>query len=262
MSKYNTIAYKIRDSDMENLPEGIGRWIEESTPYKSKWYSNMAVNISESILGKYIPSIHKVMSILKIGCIRGREEYCSILEYGTLATSKTCPGILNILRNCVLVKAPCDISITIDDTGEWRHRVPDSRFIKLEDAHPPEQFGTPFNKGAGLFDQDRVLKFSLPILLTSEEPYIHLDPQFHSTRPLRVINGVIAGSSTKGAPLNIITMFKIPDKGGILEIDISKGEVLAYLWSPSKIKLKEYAGEVKKLEMIHDRFINSHGSKL
>jgi hypothetical protein len=262
-NKTTTLYYKVTDAAIKDEENVIDRYLEESTPSKSPWYKFLPINTSITLLGKYIPSTNRLIERLSLECLKGVEEHCNQARVSTI---KTCPGILNILNNSILVKAPCDISITISSNGSWVHHIPDYPYLDIVEDHPPGQF-TSMDKYTGdVFKNERVIKFNLPLFLSTDgEPYIHLHPQLHSKTPLKVVNGVIGGHLTKIAPLNIITTFEVPEKGEFININIKKGDVLAYLWSNSRLRLKKAKkmGMGRPFMLFHDKFINSQkGGKI
>jgi len=255
------LYYTITNTYKGVEPAPIGNFLEESTLESSRWYKALPINISESLIGKYIPSTLKLIKHLQKGClVEGDEASCRTLSNTAFSTAKTCPGLKNVLESCILVKCPCDVEITIDDKGTWVYNTPEKGLLTLTEEHPPSQFGSPFtHKDLQLFKNKRVIKFQLPITLTTEgEPFIHLDPYLHSNRsPLTTVTGVISGAATKGMPLNIITTYDLPETGGLHSISISKGTILAYLWASKPLRLAPYK---KKLPfLIHDKFVNSFG---
>jgi len=272
MKKKIKLQYEFRSIGIErgqntrtSDPEGISRYLEESTPSKCPWHAGLLSNTSYMYLKKYEPSMYKyLLKLLKIrtSTNSGRDieentnnldtqDVTSILSQSN-TTAKTCSGILNVLNDSILVKAPCDIIITINDEGSWSYVTPSgSDYISLTEDHPPVQFTSP-NKKNDLFKNKRVIKFIFPITLRAKEPYIHLDPQYHKATPLTVLSGAIV---TPNAPLNLISIFDIPPKGGSADIIIKKGDVLAYLWASKPLKLKKYAHKERDEYMQPDSFI-------
>jgi len=253
--KYTILKYWFEE---EYLKDGelIDLYLENKGTKGSCWFSSLKLNISENLIGKYIPSMKRFIATLQKSCLGGDSKACEYINLDKLSTIKTCPGVRGIISNSIVVKAPCDILITVNSEGEWVYRVPDSRLVQVAEEHPAMQFGAPFtNENSALFKNKRVIKFKLPIKISTDgTPYIHLQPQFHSDLPLSVVNGIIEGPHTKGAPLNIITLCTLPKRGSTLEIQINKGDALAYLWSPKPFKIKE--GTSKDIKpRFHHKFI-------
>jgi len=254
----------MEDLQLQEDKEYLSKYLEEGSLRSSKWFRALPANTSASALGKYIPSMTKLISYVHKGCLVDKDPvFCNALG-DNFATAKTCPGLKNILEECIIVKSPCDILITIDESGSWVYSTPAESLIKLVEEHTSEQFGYPFqHEDLKLMENKRVIKFKLPIHLgTDGDAFIHLDPQMHDNRsPLSVVNGVISPPATKISPLNIITTYELPAKGSVTSINISRGDALAYLWGGKKIKLVPKKGLPSMLSLVHDRFINSFGAR-
>jgi hypothetical protein len=243
--KYTNLYYKFSDPllDKKDTKEKgfISNFIEEGTLGSSCWFKNLKSNTSESTYGKYIPNVMKYITLLHNKCLRGDTDSCDIVLNSVLSTVKTCPGIRRVIKNSIIVKSPCDIAIDIDSAGEWMWKTPDLRgLIELAEDHGPVQFGDPWTQpGSELFKNKRVIKFKFPLILhTDGEPFIFLQPQFHTDFPLEIVNGVIAPPSPNTF-LNIVTFYELPEEGDTLSIHIKKGDVLCYLWGAKPFKLKK-----------------------
>ena len=261
--KKTKLYYEFKDSTMSEENNYISNYLEESRPHSSSWFKGLPLNISEHLVGRYIPSMSKLISYLHKGCMKGSPEHCSDLD-GGFSTAKTCPGLKNILNNSVLIKSPCDIAITVEDTGLWMYSTPGGGMVEVMEGHPPCQFGAPGNLTT-LFKNKRVVKFTLPIYLSTDgEPVIMLDPQLHPNRSgLTAVSGVLSYPATRGVPLSVITTFEVPEKGTTLDISIKKGDILAYIWAANPLILEErIGGRFSKWFNVRDRFINSHGRKV
>ena len=271
MRKVTTLHYEylgFLQADRSRDPEGISRYLEESRPSKCPWHKGLFNNTSMEYYGAHEPSIYKYLMYLlgrrikAEGGVGGPNSEQAEIIGSHLSqsnnTAKTCSGILNILSNSVLVKAPCDILISIDSDGTWSYVTPPgSAYVKLAEEHPPVQY-TPARKEDAIFKNKQVIKFIMPITLRASEDYIHLAPQYHSDLPLTLLSGVI---ETASAPLNLITTFDIPPKGEVTEIVIKKGTVMAYLWTAKPLRLKEYTAKKGDHYMQPDSFISWAKSK-
>jgi hypothetical protein len=241
----NKLYYKFTDEYPEKEGDNcINDYLEEGNRNKSCWFKNLPANIGYAIYGKVIPTTRKLIGLLMRKVRKGGDPYAQNwwAEVHSLSTAKFCPGIHHILDNSILVKSPSDIHITVFKGGSWSYIVPDNRFILLSASHPKEQVTTT-KREFNLFEGTSVIKFHLPIhigLSSSKNTYIYLQPQYHSNLPLRVINGVVHGDYTKILPLNIITT--VEDRGEDYDIIIKKGDVLAYIWGPTKMSLTRKKG--------------------
>jgi hypothetical protein len=258
--KYTILKYWFNEEDLKDRGL-INLYFENKGTKGSCWFSSLKVNISESLIGKYIPSIREFISTIQKSCLGGDPTACEYLSFDSLATVKTCPGVRGILSNSIVVKAPCDISITINSEGEWLYKASDFRLVELTEEHPTIQFGAPFNnKDSTLFKNKRIIKIKLPITISTDgDPYIHLHPQFHSDLPISVVNGVIETPYTEEVSLSIITFYTLPKSGSTLEIQINKGDALAYLWAPKPFKLKEVEPKVLKPKLFYKFIRRSYG---
>ena len=260
--KKTKLYYEFKDSTMSAEKDYISNYLEESRPNSSSWFKDLHINISKQLVGKYIPSTHKLISYLHKGCLKGSPDHCSALDE-SFSTAKTCPGLKNILDNSILIKSPCDIVITIEDTGLWIHSAPGEGMIEVREGHPPSQFGAPDNLTT-LFQNKKVIKFTIPLSISTEgEPVILLDPQLHPNRSdLTVVSGVLGYPATRGIDLSVITTFEIPEKGETLDINIKKGDILAYIWAAKPLVLEERRrGRYSKWASVPDVFINSRRRK-
>lgn len=240
--KYANLYYRFTDPLLDAKDKDfISNFMEEGTLGSSCWFKNLATNTSEGLFGKYIPNMIKYISFLHNKCLRdGDQLACDHINSDALGTAKTCPGIRRVIKNSVLVKAPCDIAIDIYSDGSWMWKAPNNMLIELGEDHGTGQFGLPWTRpGSQLFKNKRVLKFKLPLIVrTDGEPFIFLQPQFHTDFPFEIVNGVIAPPSPSTS-LNIVTFFKVPEDGDTLSVHIKEGDVLCYLWGAKPFKLKK-----------------------
>ena len=258
------LYYKILDPQLHSEEGYIDQYLEEGSLRSSKWFKALPANTSTHVLGRYIPSMSKLLGFIHRGCLVDKDPTCCDALGASFSTAKTCPGLKNILEECIIVKSPCDILITVDERGSWVYNIPSSYLIEIVEDHGPEQFGYPFqDEDLKLLENRRVIKFKLPIHVSTDGgSFIHLDPQMHNSKsPLSVVNGVISPPATKVSSLNIITTYELPPKGETTTISISKGDALAYLWGGKKLKLSPKEDMPSILSLAHDRFINSFGAK-
>jgi hypothetical protein len=113
--------------------------------------------------------------------------------------------------------------------------------------HTKEQLGG----NIAPFKNKLALKFELAMNIASsgDYDYIFLQPHFHNDVPFNIINGVVPGKySIHWMSLNVIALFDIPDIGIQTHI-IKKGTVIAYLWSPTKLRMKKAPSNTRKPDM-------------
>ena len=239
----------------------IDKYLENGKLSSSCWFTSLKSNTSEFLVGKYIPSIIKFIQYLQTKCIENTDsKYCEYLNWH-YATAKTCPGVRGFLQNSIIVKSPADIMITINSDGSWVYKSAESSLIKITDDHPSIQYGYPFEeRGSELFKHKAALKLTMPIFIgTNSISYSILDPQYHNKRiPFTVAQGEISGRSTKVTPLNVIALVDIPEEGSETYY-IKEGDVLAYIWASSTLKL-EYNNALSPYSSnFRTKFLNSYG---
>ena len=102
-------------------------------------------------------------------------------------------------------------------------------------SHPQKQF---YSDKENIFDGKMNIKFKFPLAVrTDGMPLVWLQPMYHTRSWYTVANGVISHTHTKGNDLNINVLVDLPETDEPVTYKIKHGEVLAYLWSPQKLKL-------------------------
>jgi hypothetical protein len=146
------------------------------------------------------------------------------------STAKVCPGIRDLMNNAIVVKAPCDMHISVTPEGRFMANVVNDEIISFN-SHDRQQF-----QGTEIDYSDKInLKFEMELMFKPQCDMIYLQPMYHGNVPFTVMNGVIKKGTTQ--PLNINTLFDIP-KEGIQHHYIKKGTALCYFWSTDKMKIK------------------------
>lgn len=167
------------------------------------------------------------------------------------ATAKVCPAITGVLENSFLVRAPCEIHISINSNGEFLCNSASTRLLNIM-SHPARQF---LAEGSNLFKNYINLKFELPILLNSHRvPYVFLQPSYHTDAEWIIPPGAISGAETATQQLNVNTFFEIPESG-VRDIHIRAGAVLAYIWFPEPLKLR-YSDRIQRID-IQQRYLGA-----
>lgn len=211
----------------------VGDILENSTPKSSCWWSSMKSNLfGLKSHEEYLKLAYK--DILHGAPIENISESTS--------TSKVCPAILSSLNNTILVKAPCDFMISIDKSGKivWGS----SNNIVSIDQHNPEQFHPKENN---IFKDMFNVKIMIDAhIRTNGTPYLFLQPTFHNKIEYSVVNGFVDGDYTKSQPLIINTFVDTSLFNDVLNIDIRKGDVLAYIWTPEPLSIKKAKSDFAK----------------
>lgn len=256
--KTEKLYYRFLTPELEEDREGLLPLYLQEGRGTSKWYSDLPSNISNYLLGKNIPSVFKFISFLTKKVVYDNDNISNILLHNNanLSSAKVCPAIHGILDNIILVTSPLDIQIEVFSTKQWQSTVSDPRLILVAEDHTEAQFAT-INPKNNIFKDKLVVKFKLPILIKTSglTSWLFLQPQYHHAHPFQVLNGVITGNYTKMQPLNVVTTVDIPSSGSY-SINIKKGDVLAYLWSPVKLKI-EYNKNISNI--YRSKFIRGVG---
>lgn len=206
----------------------INEFIQPCTPSSSEWFSSL-----DFFLDGY-KSINDRFSDMKRKMVQGVMPPTELQGDHVWTTIKNCPGIKDLFKTTYLIKAPCDIHISIlrDNNSDQLHVIPNYASEGLVSVTSMEDSAYKSRTSKVLKDTIAV-RFTLPILLKSQEDYVTMDPQYHETNPpWRVTNGVM--SSGYQGPLQVNTFF--PNQEG--DYLIKKDTVLAYYYFHKKVKLK------------------------
>jgi len=215
------LEYKF-NTDKESLI--IEDYLEKHNKKKNLWWKSLkGIN---QVFNTHLDILYENASKF----FEGKEQNS---DNWTPKTAKSCPAIGNSFLNKIfLVKAPCDIFLSIQENGSFYYQTPEGGFLTVE-SHAKDQFHTTENN---IFEGYLNIKFCFPILLSSKKCFMFLDPQYHTPdNGIKVLNGVIENEHLP-QPLNINTVIKMDE----LEKHflIKKGTVLCYLWSPNELHLK------------------------
>jgi hypothetical protein len=216
----NTLYYSLLPEVQLNDKKEEKFFLEESNRQSSCWFKNLPIFINKaSTLIDYFNILHNK----EAATIPGE-------------TAKVCPAIQSVLDNSILIKTPADIAITIDSTGSYSWEVSSNRMIYLEE-HILEQVGSGKDT---IFKNNVILKLCYRAVISSggRYPYIFLQPHYHNKLPISIVNGIVPPSYSKNwVDLNIIMLLEVPKEGVETHI-IKSGAVIAYLWAPQKLKLR------------------------
>ena len=231
------ILYRFEHDDY-NTPELVSDYtnlfIEKCYPKSSCWWTNLKSKINDIDITSLIKSNHiKQLNNQPIQEIENTSTY----------TAKVCPAIVSILKNAYLVKAPCDMIITVTPNGDIVAEIKNTNLINLE-SHSTKQFYETSNH----FKDYINLKFKMPIYIKSDVSYCYLQPSYHNLYDMNVLCGVIEKPYTSLEKLNINVLVK--KDSTTKQYLIKYGDVLAYLLPFEKVKLEHN----KK------RFFNEHTS--
>lgn len=214
-------------NDSESGKESISEFLEPSSPSGSCWWSNLKNNLHGfKSLSDFVISRHKKQLARDPFDGKGAHES---------STAKTCPAILDILKNSFLIKMPCDFVITVDRNEEYIYDSA-SNWVTI-DNHSASQFHVEKNN---IFEGKMDLKIQLPVVVrTDGVPMLFMQPMYHNNKPYTVVNGAVTGKHTSSLPLNINILIDIPKTDEPVSYKFNYGDVIAYLWTPEKLKLSK-----------------------
>jgi len=224
--EYSFIFYKTHLNDDLAKQDIISSMLEPSTPKGSCWWSGLKSSLhSFKTTADFVANEH-------LKYFRKEDNECGKGDVFKQSTSKTCPAILNILKNSFLVKAPCDFVITVNKNLEFAYDMTND-WITI-DSHAPSQF---ISEGSDVFKGKMNIKITFPISISTDNvPLIWLQPMYHNNMKPMVINGVIADEHIDLNQLNVNLLVDIPTDEPV-SYSFKYGDVLAYIWSPEKLKL-------------------------
>lgn len=198
------------------MDEDFDKFIEVSKKTKNDWWKSL----DSFHLKTYAEHFKSVAThYFKTG---------ELAEKHTTATAKTCPAITTgLLDKCILIKAPCDAYISINNNGVayWNIKSPEDLNIE---SHATHQF---WSKEKNPFENKINFKFSIPIIFDFKgDTTMFLQPQFHKQNyPFQVVNGSV---NVRRKMQNVNVLIDIPKQQ--TEYYIKEGTVLAYLWLDNK----------------------------
>ena len=217
------LEYKIT-KDIQGLT--VDDYLEKHNKKKNLWWRSLT-----GIMSTY-KHHHEIFKKNATDFFNGKAP--DYTKNTTVKTAKSCPAIGNaFLDKIILVKAPCDIFLSVNKKEAFYWQIPTDNLIEIT-SHLSEQFQTEQNN---IFYGYVNIKFCLPFLIKANCDYVFLEPQYHNfDSEIKVLNGVIETKHST-QQLNINTLIKVD----VLQKDflIKKGEVLCYLWSVNELDIKE-----------------------
>lgn len=167
-----------------------------------------------------------------------REHRWENISPTDMKTIKWCPGVTALFETSFLLKSPADVTIHISKSMDFAVSNAIDHIISIS-GHPFDQLRSSHNMFRGKFN----IKFTLPVVTmnTQNVPYIFHNPTYHANPIWDVIPGVINKQYSKGIPLIVNTLVDVKDlkfdDDDIATISVKKGDPLAYIWYPEKMKL-------------------------
>jgi len=234
--KKNYFEYYFKDPffDKEISEERVKHYLEESTPKSSGWWKTLKIHIDMAL--KFRSHIDYLKNYQTTHLEEKTEGTPNPLM--SLKTAKSCPAIIDVLSNSLLLKSPVDIVFTIssDERYVWNSSQYDMASPAIDIVtHDKIQLRTYGNND--IFKNKMNIKFIFPMYVKSNTPYIFLPPTYHNPDfPFQVLPGTVT-KRWMPVELNTNTMIDVPKKG-TKSYHIKKGEVIGYLWFPEKTKLR------------------------
>lgn len=202
--------------------EAIKTILSKAAPTSSCWWSKLKQRVdgSKDNIGS-VKLVHQES-------LAGRSK-----DFFLGVTAKTCPGILSLFNKAYLLKAPCDIVITVSSTGSYEWDVSNDKLVDIGE-HPTHQFQS---KGSTLFKNKLCFKITLKLQLSIEgSGYLLLDPFYHNELGLETALGYLPPVYSKGEDLNVFLFIEKPLKDTDT-VTIPAGTTLQYLLPDVKTRL-------------------------
>jgi len=151
-------------------------------------------------------------------------------------TAKSCPAIIDHLNHCLVIKAPCEFEIEFsEETIEYE--ISNSSLMSIS-HHPPVQYkpkqkSKSFKTKGNIFGDYLNTKIVFPFIFkTKKIPSTFMQPFFHNPdNGLQVVQGSFMKDFSKNHTFQI-NMFGKRNTN----VKIKKGEAIAYIWYPEKVK--------------------------
>jgi len=215
----------------------IGLFVTQNTRQKCPWFNGLS-------------KLHKIKERFRLAKRKlfNNEitlEQCN-KELEVSSSARTCPGIVDLLDQSIIVHCPTDVHISINTNGEYYWNSPSNELINIS-SHPREQYIAEDNK---LFKDKINIKFNLGLRLSTDNDiqWVYLQPQYHYDAPWEVVHGVMKGNHTSTELLNINTFVKI-NENEQTDLFIPAGTPLCYIWFSEPVKLVHNNG-IQKTDFI------------
>ena len=235
--KKDKVSYKfMQDVLNENPKEHIDKFLTKTYPNDSIWYKSLPTYFTSTARNfkdhwKYYI---KQLENKKINSIDVEQEFFQHThDTDESRTAKRCAGILSLFKKSYTVKFPCELFVEIKDHQIRSIHVPNKKLIHVV-SHDDGSF-KPQNPSANIFQNKKSLKIVLPVYISTEIPYVFLNPSYHNTLPFDVLPASIDNEYTKIQDLTVHTLVDVSEDRDIM---INEGDALAYMWFAENTKLK------------------------
>jgi len=243
LKRKSIFSYNVYDTMIKHMnPEDYNLWFEKCSPNTSKWYKNL-------------PPFHQLLNTIDIKDLFNEIRTTNTVVHNlstkihrrTTPTMKTCPGITDLFKHSILLKAPLDMTIHFKDKDGEHSQViletSDPGLISIE-THQRNQFST-----GGRWSKYRNAKFCFPFLISSTQQYLFTSPFWHNETPFIVPPGGVYHPHSKHTQLNLNVFFEMDDSKEINTFNIKGGQAMAYIIFPHPPEIK-YDPSVKQLTSI------------
>ena len=217
------------NNDMDIEPDdNVSLWMEPCTPNTSDWWRTLPNPVN-----MFKPQ--EMFDWMK----KKRLNVSNIETYKTRSRNmKTCPGITGLFKSTILLKAPVDITIFIQDNEDNKHHHIINQ-SELPNLLPVQSHGThQFANQGSHWSQYRNLKFCFPFKVKSSHPYIFAQPYWHNHVPFDVPPGGLFGKFHNHQDLNLNVLYKMNPTLEYNHFTVKKGTVLGYAIFPYPVNLK------------------------
>jgi hypothetical protein len=234
---------------LNNKKEWFDLWADYPAIKTSSWYKNMPLNISKE-------AIRKNKARYYIDCyLAGMEKKYTDARSTTI---KLCPNIRAFLTNTMVIKAPCDFDVALDEsTAISKIGVPSYVTVASDDIiapmspHDPRQFSND-----DMFKGYMNYKISTHLILKAPKhiSFTFSEPFYHTTKTkYKVVPGTFIYPHNASASI----IFNILIDPSVKEMSFKKGDPLFYITFSEKVNIAEGSGKVYL--PFKDKFLKGRG---
>ena len=226
-SEKSTLSFNYDITKEVEVDEDVSLWMEVCSPNSSEWWRTLPNSLN----------IFKPQEMFKWM----REKNLTVATMDSAKTKrptmKACPGVLGLFKSTILLKAPTNITIYIQDNPDGNHNIINQsempNLLPIQ-FHSTRQFA---NMGSS-WAQYRNLKFCFPFKIRSTHPYIFAQPYWHNHVPFDVPPGGLFGKFHNHQDLNLNVLYKMNPTLEYNHFTVKKGTVLGYAIFPYPVNLK------------------------
>lgn len=139
------------------------------------------------------------------------------MNRNSFKTYKSCPSFLSMIKECIVMRIPCDCYIALYPDSSWEWRTP-TPMIRISEHTKPQH--SPFMKNHS------VLKFQLDWYCRENARFTYLHPHLHEEKRWEVNTGILDTRLNNDLG-NVIVFFEVPRQEKM--VYIRRGTPLCYL---------------------------------